>query len=801
MEDNKKREADKGVANEVGAVSSNGSTPHAPTSDVGGGAAETIPPAVGWHSDLNASPEMIASSSGGQPTSIRRSVHRVTPPDPDAAPRDMAWSEVAVQQGVHPGDRYIKHLRPSRLFNPDGADNQRASEDTIKPRGPFSRFTRILFGKPLATSEAAHERLTKVKALAILSSDALSSVAYATEEIVKTLAVAGVAVITGVSIPIALAIATLLLIVAFSYRQTIFAYPKGGGSYIVSKENLGVNFGLVAGAALMTDYILTVAVSVSAGTAAIVSAFPGAANSKVVMALGFVLVITVVNLRGIKESGAVFSAPTYLFILTVTLMIVVGVVQTVSGWGFFTEDASKYPALASQPEQITGFAFVFLVMRAFASGCSALTGVEAISDGVPAFHKPEAKNAATTLIVMVGILGFMFLGITFLSQAFHVVGVTAQGQTVIDQVARHTFTGFLGPVYPVFVVATTLVLVLAANTCYSDFPRVAFFLARDKFLPNQFSFRGDRLAYNTGIIVLAVLAALLLVVFKAETGALIPLYAIGVFLSFTLSQSGMVSKWLREKNPGWQRGALINGIGAVTTTIVLLVVAVTKFNSEEGSVMFTIGDFKIHEGAWIVMILIPLMVAMFRAIHRHYERVASALSVSNLALNDLSLQPQDIKHVAIVPISSINIASLRTIGYARSIFSKVIAIHATDDLEGAERLKEKWSKYFSEGDVRLVILETPYRSLVRPLISFVEDMHQRYPDRAVTVILPEFVAEHWWENILHTHTALRLKGSLLVHPDVVVTSVPYHIGKQFNILGREDEPVAPLASEQAKKES
>ncbi|PZR97160.1 MAG: amino acid permease, partial [Candidatus Chloroheliales bacterium] len=435
---------------------------------------------------------------------------------------------------------------------------------------------------------------------------------------------------------------------------------------------------------------------------------------------------------------------------------------------------------------------IFLILQAFAAGCSAMTGVEAISDGVPAFKEPQAPNARVTLTWMAGILAFMFMGITFLAGQYHILGLKGE-ESVISQIARHTIGS--GIFYAIYAVGIVAILVLAANTAFSDFPRLASFLARDKFLPGQFLFRGDRLAFNTGIITLACLAGLLIVIFDASTDELIPLYAIGVFLSFTLSQAGMVRKWLKEKQPGWQKSAFINGLGATATAMVFIVIAITKFNGgNEGKPMFKIGDFQVKEGAWIVMIIIPLMVAMFRAIYRHYDKVARELSANKIAITDVLEQAEHIHHLAIVPIPSLNQATINTLLYARSVFSKVQAVHVTNSIEEAEEIQKEWRELMTDSDIKMVVLESPYRALVRPLLTYVDDVQRKYPDRQITVVLPEFVAQHWWEHLLHNQTALRLKGALLFHPGIVVTSVPYHIGRMTQRSEDEKHPPSGAAS-------
>ncbi len=663
-----------------------------------------------------------------------------------------------VRKGSMLGNERVRVVLPSqRAFRRIGTGRLEATEVSQVPRKGMGRVIsnvkRVLIGAPIATAQAEHERLTKFKALAVLSSDAISSVAYATEAILFSLIAAGSGSL-GVTLPISFAIVALLSIVAISYRQTIPAYPNGGGSYIVAKDNLGTLPGLVAAASLMIDYVLTVAVSVSAGVLALVTLFPQLASYVVPINVVLVIFITVVNLRGVRESGSIFAIPTYIFIGSALLLIIVGSIKS-----FFIQHdpiIGNFQPVVPAAEPLT----IFLILKSFAAGCSAMTGVEAISNGVPAFKKPEARNARATLTWMAVILGTLFIGITLLATSFGVEANTASNPTVIGQIAFKVFTGPLYFMYPVFQIATLFILTLAANTSYSDFPRLASLLARDKFLPSQFSFRGDRLAFSTGIVFLALLAILLLIVFNGITTQLINLYAVGVFLSFTLSQGGMVLHWwrLRRERRGWLRSMIINGLGAFTTLIVALVIATTKF----------------LEGAWIVVVLIPLLVLMFMAISRHYNRVERE------RVSDIPVRPQDIRHRVIVPIAGLDRAAIQSLAYARSITKHVIAVHVAIDVEDANKVREAWERWqqhlAEEEETQLIIIESPYRSLSRPLLAYIDTVHELFPGDTVTVILPEFVVAHWWEHILHNQTALRLKTALLFRPGIVVTSVPQHLG-------------------------
>ncbi len=658
-------------------------------------------------------------------------------------------------KGTHPGDRYVRVVRQqSEDFQRAGPGHLVATEDALAARGTagraFGRVKRVVIGAPLSTAAAAHERLTKVKALAVLSSDALSSVAYATEEILHVLLLAGLGALT-YSLHIGAAIVVLLLFVGISYRQTIKAYPQGGGSYIVAKDNLGELPALVAGAALLFGYVVTVAVSIAAGVAALVSAVPEFQGHRVALGLGFILLVTLLNLRGIRESGSIFAVPTYLFLVGIFALLAVGILRAANE-GF---DAREPVAPAGEAlTGVTGSLGLFLILRAFSSGCAALTGVEAISDGVPAFQPPEWKNARATLTWMIAILAVMFSGITFLAYQFGVVPLDAANpggyETVVSQIARVVFGGEnLAYYYIQF--ATLAILILAANTAYSDFPRLAFFLARDRYLPRQFTFRGDRLAFTTGIVTLGILSGTMLAGFGAETSRMIPLYAVGVFTAFTLSQSGMISRWIRLKETGWQRGLAINVVGATATGIVTLVVGVSNF----------------RKGAWVVIALIPVLILGMRAIQRHYRTAAGELAAQT------PLDPSEIQHTVIVPVAGVNRVARQTLAYARSISDNVSAVHITDDEAEIEAMRQAWTALGT--DVPLVIIESPYRSLVGPLLHYIDEIDKQRPDDTITVILPEYIARHWWEQLLHNQTALRIKAALLFRPGTVVTSVPYHL--------------------------
>ncbi len=675
---------------------------------------------------------------------------------------------------------------------------------------------RLLVGNPKRTEQAVHERLTNKTALAVFSSDALSSTAYATQEILLVLAVAftfGQTNAFSYVIPISLAIGALLVIVAISYRQTIFAYPSGGGAYIVAKDNLGTNAGLIAGAALLLDYVLTVSVSISAGVSAITSAAQGTQfdwihEHKVPLGLIFITFIALANLRGVRESGTIFAIPTYAFLVSFLFMIGFGFVHY-----FIFHDVAPHTAEAPKmaegylPQGIT----LFLLLGAFSNGCSALTGIEAISNGVPAFKSPESRNAAKTLVWMAALLTVMFLGTSVMAYLYGVR--PSEQETVISQFARIMFKGPLGWFYYVVQATTAAILVLAANTSFADFPRLSSLLARDRFLPRQFANRGDRLVFSNGVIILAVFSAILVIAFKADENRLIPLYAVGVFLSFTLSQAGMVRHWLRERDlmrggksgddeadrrdsgrrekpdpPGvvmpvpdlglvasdihttidalrslvadaprashWKKSIIINGLGAIATFIVLIVFIVTKF---------------LH-GAWVVVALIPVLVFMFRSIHAHYVSVARQLSTEGLD----SLRP--LRHTVVVPISGIHRGVIGALEYARAISQgNVSAIYVDIDDEATRKLREKWDQWGA--GINLVVLPSPYRSLIRPLLRHLKRISQQGEFDVVTVVLPEFVPARWWQHLLHNQSSLLLKGALLFKKGVIVTSVPYHLEK------------------------
>lgn len=675
----------------------------------------------------------------------------------------------------------------------------------------------ILFGKPFETHRAHHTRLPNLLALPVFASDALSSVSYATEEILLVLVTAGASTdVLKHSWPIALAIAVLLGIVATSYRQTIHAYPQGGGAYRVSRENLGVLPGLTAASALLLDYILTVAVSISAGVAALTSAVPALYEYRVWLAVGFIIFISMANLRGAKESGFLFAIPTYLFIVSIFVLVTVGLFQLAIG----------HPLHAPQPEpgawkNATTGVTLFLVLRAFSSGCTALTGVEAVTDGVPAFQPPEAKNAAKVLAILGVILITMFVGITWLSFKLQIVPFPADAegpgihrQTVVSQIAFAVFGQ--GWIYYIIQAATAMILVLAANTAYADFPRLCMFLAQDRLLPRQFANVGDRLVYSNGILTVTFLSIVTVVAFGASTHHLIPLYALGVFLSFTLSQSGMVVRWFKLKPRGWQLSAAVNAIGAVATALVLVIIAVTKFIAGDpvhffplttpvgvwavltvamfvmlsmwhrwvgklvlvvNTLIFVAGSLafgwhplamlNIHLGAWLVMVAIPAVVWMCLRINAHYKEVAE-----HLTMDDFEDLP-DFHNTVLVLVSGVHRGIMPAIKYARSISPNVRAVYVEIEPDRTQLVMQRWRQWVP--DVPLVVLESPYRGLVEPLVNYIDEVEGERDDDVVTVIIPEFVTQKWWTKILHGHSGLLLKWSLLFRKGVVVTNIRYSL--------------------------
>ena len=604
----------------------------------------------------------------------------------------------------------------------------------------LTKIKRILVGEPLTNQMLSEEKIPKWKALAVLSSDALSSVAYATEEILIPLAAFATAAVTW-SIPIALAIFALLTIITLSYRQTIDRYPSGGGAYIVAKENLGTYAGLIAGASLLIDYVLTVSVSVASGVENIASALPVLREHKEAIGIGVIITLMLFNLRGVRTSASIFALPTYLFIFSFLTLIGVGFFKFATG-----QDLPRVNLLHDTYPEIS----VLLALRAFSSGCSALTGVEAISNGIPVFQSPAQKNAKTTLIWMSAILGVFFLGMTTLAHLYGIV--PHDGETTVSLLSRAVF-GETGMYYLVQA-STALILILAANTSYADFPRLSSLLAKDGFMPRQFAMLGDRLVFSNGVIGLSIAAISLIVLFQAETHHLIPLYAVGVFLSFTLSQSGMIAHHLREREPHWVKSLVFNALGAITTAIVLIVITFTKFFS----------------GAWMVILLIPFMVLVFKRIQNHYIIVRKELSLN--AGDDMPvLKP--FKHTVVIPISGMHRGTLEALRYALSISNDVRACYVEINPEATEWMLMEWKKWAN--GIPLTILKSPYRSVISPLLNFINDMSKNTKDDLITVLIPEFVTSKWWHQFLHNQTALIIRTALLFKRGKVITSVRYFL--------------------------
>ena len=605
----------------------------------------------------------------------------------------------------------------------------------------INTLKKLFVGRPLATAQARHERLGKVSGLAVFASDNLSSVAYATEEILRVLLVAGTAALS-LSVPIGIAIGVVIAVVITSYRQTIAAYPQGASDYIVAKDNLGVYPGLIAGAALLIDYTLTVAVSVSAGVAALTSAFAVLYPYRVLLGAGLVAGVAFANLRGIRESAKFFAVWSYLFIGGYLMLMVYGFVAHL----FWGAAAPPPPPVEPSPSSTLG---IFLLLRAFASGAVALTGIEAVSDGVTGFKPPEVRNAQTVLVALGVIMITLFVGITVLAASFGIA--PRDEETVVSQLARQVFGG--GLIYYFIQAISMVILVLAANTAFADFPRLAFFMARDGYLPRQFASRGDRLVYSNGVIILAAASAVLIVVFHGSTHALIPLYAVGVFTSFTLSQSAMVRRWLRQRPVGWWWRAAISGVGAATTGLVMMITGITKF----------------MDGAWIVVIIAGVLIAHFLAINRHYQHVAGELSLEGFEGRG------PMQHTVLVLVGDLHKGVIQALQYAQTLSASAKAVYVELDPEKTRRLEEKWGKWGC--GLPLVVLTSPYRSLLTPFLEYLDHLLAHGENHIVTIIIPEFIPAKWWQHLLHNQTALLIKGALLFRKNVVVADVPYHLSR------------------------
>jgi amino acid transporter len=632
----------------------------------------------------------------------------------------------------------------------------------------FAWIRRLIFGRPLETARQKHERLPKFLALPVFASDALSSNAYATEEILLAFALAGTgAVAWSYVVPITIAIIVLLWIVVASYRLTIHSYPQGGGSYIVTKENLGTTLGLVAAGSLLTDYVLTVAVSVAAGIAAITSAVPGLGHDRVLLGIGAIALVALLNLRGLRESGTMFAIPTYGFVLSIFVMIAVGLFRAFTGTA--TPVHESFPTHAGSP---VGFLFYFLILRAFAGGCAAMTGTEAVADGIPAFKPPESRNAAATLVIMAVILGSLFLGISYLASVYHAVPSEISGEpipgleheTVVSQIARGVFGR--GTFYYIIQAMTAAILILAANTAYQDFPRLSSILARDRFAPRQLANIGDRLVFTNGILALSALAAFLIVIFRGDTHALIPLYAVGVFISFTLSQYGMSKRLSSLRQPGWRLYSNISRFGAVVTGIVAVVIAAVKFHAGP---TFHVGPIPLPTGSYIVLLLIPAVVYTFLKIHQHYIELGNQLRVTP------DTRPKPVRSTAIVLTAGLHKGILEALEYARTLSHDCRALYIEIDPNETPLIRDRWEQ-FGLG-VPLVILESPYRSVLGPTLKYLEEAKKERPDHIVTVVIPEFVPAKWWHKLLHNQSGIVLKLFLMAKRGIVVTNVRYFLDR------------------------
>jgi amino acid transporter len=655
---------------------------------------------------------------------------------------DLIWrDEVA---GHRPGDKVVRiarhrfffEVKPGVLLPRPAATEPRNGTGRL-----LMRAKRLMIGDPISSDQESAERLSKFKALAVLSPDALSSVAYGTEAAMRILVLAGTAAL-GLTLPVSIAIALLLIIVATSYQQTIPAYPSGGGSYLVAHENLGAVPGLIAGASLIVGYVLTVAVSIAAGADALVSAFPELEPYSMQLMVGAVVLVTVANLRGVREAGSVFVFPTYAFVFAIFGLIAFGLLRMATG-------GIPYTPGPAGPRAGTEALSWFLVLSAFAKGCSAMTGTEAIANAVPAFQSPEPKNARATLGIMAGLLAAMFIGVSFLVTQIGLVPDPDEHQTVLSELTK----AIVGENWYYYVVqfTTAAILTVAANTCFAGFPWLLNIMARDRYVPSWFGFRGDRLVFSTGMISLSVLSVVLLLAFQGSVDRLLPLYAIGVFTAFTLSQSGMVVHWLKGKEKSRRQKAIINGFGALATATVSIVIGITKFS----------------EGAWIVIVIVPLLVGLLLMVNRHYRSVALQLQAKTV------VSRRGTPPLVLVPVSSMSVVARQAACFAQDLSKRVVAVHVTTDMADAEKLKLEWQEQVP--DVPLVIIESPYRLVVQPLLAYVDALQERHPGDGLVVMLPEFVPNHWWQNLLHNQTPLRIKASLLFRPGIVVASMPFQL--------------------------
>jgi len=673
----------------------------------------------------------------------------MTAPRPPLHGRKLGDRRVVVDR---PHSAYFRYAGPGTMVAKAAA----SAPNTALGRR-MARVRAFIFGRPLANDQEIEERLSKKLALPIFSSDAISSSAYATDEILKVLVLAGLIALSW-SMLVAAAIALMLTIVAFSYRQVCRAYPSGGGAYVVARENLGPRFGLIAAAALMVDYVMTVAVSSASALANLATAWPAIGPYRVALGAAVIILVTAANLRGIRESGNIFALPTYMFVVMALLTVAVGILNVATGQAHHLP-APQY-AIAPETQMLT----LFLLLKAFAGGSVALTGVEAIANGVPAFKPPESKNAANTLIAMALLLGTIFIGLTFVGLQYGVQATTEQGATVLGQVGTAVF-GDGAIAFVLLQISAALILFLACNTSFNAFPRLAAILAADGYMPRQFGFRGDRLAFSWGIVVLAAVAIGMVVMFKADTHALIPLYSVGVFICFTLSQTGMVIHWRRERSSGWAWRSLVNGFGAVLTGVVFLVVASEKF----------------FDGAWMVLLFIPLLIAMMLFVGHQY-----AASARSLEMRPGGAVPQPHRHNrAVIPIPGVNRAVVQALNVARSITTDIRAVYISDDSKKGDEVRERWA--VAVPDVPLVVVESPYRAVIAPLVAYLDVLDRTWPsedEEPITfVLIPEYVARNWWERLLYNQAAKQLRSTLLGRPHTVVINVPY----------RRDDPRAAAA--------
>jgi amino acid transporter len=666
---------------------------------------------------------------------------------PDSGPTSLERREE--RRGQRPGDRVVRIVRPPEFKRTTGGFV--ATDAALESEGGTGRawanVRRFLIGRRIATAEEHTERVSKKIGLAVFASDNISSSAYATEESMRVLALAGTASLAALTLPITVAIVVVLAIVVLSYVQVIKAYPHGGGSYVVAKENLGVVPGLIAGSALLVDYFLTVSVSVAAGVAAITSAFPDLHGGRVTFSVLLVALLTIGNLRGIREAGNIFAAPTYAYVVGMFGLIAIGLWRAIAGdLPPAPSPIQPFPSEGIQPLTL------LLLLRAFASGSVALTGTEAVANGVQAFRKPEARNAQIVLLCMGSLFAVIFVSISFLATSIGIHPDESETETVLSLLAR-SLVG-TSPYFYFVQFSTALILVLAANTAFNGFPRLASIMAVDRFMPRQFAQRGDRLAFTTGILALALVSSLLIVAYDASVTGLIPLYTVGVFIAFTLSQGGMVRKWIRDRTRGWQVSAVINGAGALATGVVAIVVGISKF----------------QVGAWMVIAILPALVAMLYAINRHYRSIEDGLLIAATA----PVRVQRIVPRIVVPIARIDRVSLRALSVASGLGGEVHAVHISYDADGARDFKRRWASVVGNV-IALDTIISPYRALMPPLLKYLDAIDRGGPGRPIIVVLAEFVPRHWWEALLHNQTALLLKLRLFTRRNTSVLDVPYHL--------------------------